>query len=218
MDVAGEVKSPEEAQPDYAGQHEALKAVAKGLGISKCPCPWSHVRQWHSIATACAPREVTALLDDRFSEIRQALNDLQDRPKFKLTLYRRRGNPADHPFLTWQQRDLSETKQVVLDAQLKGTLARLGPEVARDPTQGERISRSGRSVIEFKIRCDAKAYGCPQEALHLRVFFIAKASQIVLLHGYDKGTDSSEKRQQREIGEAFRRLTDYEQQKNRGDR
>jgi phage-related protein len=215
LDVASGVRPPDDAQADYASGHDSLRIVAKGLGLAKCPCPWSHVRQWHSMAAAYAPGEVEPLLDGHFSEIRRSLNDRQDLPKYELKLYRRGGDPADRPFLTWQQRDLSETRQVVLDANLKGTLARLGPEVSRDPTQGEKIRRGTRSVTEFKVRCDAKAYGFPQESIHLRVFFITKESQIVLLHGYDKGTDASDKRQQRELDVAFRRLTDFEQQQQK---
>ena len=214
IEVANGTRSPNDSQRDYSSGHEEIKVVAKALGLTKCPCPWSHVVQWHATAAAVEPGKVQDLLDDRFSEIRGLVNSLQDPPKYKLSLYQRSGDPKDRPFLRWQQRELSECKQFILDAHLKGKLAVLGPEVARDPTQGEKISRNGHSVTEHKIRCDAKAYGYPKETINLRVFFVTVDNRIVLLHGYDKGTDVSEKRQQREIAEAFRRLSDYEQQKN----
>jgi phage-related protein len=47
----------------------------------------------------------------------------------------------------------------------------------------------------------------PSEDILLRVFCAARGDKIVLLlHGYDKGKDPSDKRQQTEIAEAKRRL------------
>jgi phage-related protein len=59
---------------------------------------------------------------------------------------------------------------------------------------------------EFRVN-EASAEG---EAV-LRIFFHAFGDRrILILHGYDKGEDSSAKRQQREISEARRRLKDFE--------
>jgi hypothetical protein len=58
----------------------------------------------------------------------------------------------------------------------------------------------------FEGRDPARASGRSEEVL-LRVFFHAHGDRVVLLlHGYDKGADSSARRQQREIAEARRRL------------
>lgn len=57
----------------------------------------------------------------------------------------------------------------------------------------------GAGLFEFRIR---------DENVLIRIFFSYKQGRIVLLlGGYDKGADSSSKRQQREISLARKRLT-----------
>ncbi len=54
------------------------------------------------------------------------------------------------------------------------------------------------------------------ERVLLRVFFHAYGQKIVLLlGGYDKGADTSERRQQREITTARKRLEDFKDQQRR---
>ena len=85
---------------------------------------------------------------------------------------------------------------------------------------GDRVEckQLGEGLCEFRLRYNlaellhrfegrdpAQASGRSEEVL-LRVFFHAHGDRVLLLHGYDKGTDPSTRRQQREIAEARRRL------------
>ena len=80
----------------------------------------------------------------------------------------------------------------------------------------------GGGLYEFRIRWTAaeirhKVEGLPPgdvggmaEAILLRVFFCTAGHKIILLlDGYDKGRDSSTRRQQREIARARKLLTAY---------
>jgi putative component of toxin-antitoxin plasmid stabilization module len=78
----------------------------------------------------------------------------------------------------------------------------------------------GDGLFEFRLRHDAaeilRSLGKPArpetagERILLRVFCHAHGDRIVLLlGGYDKSTDPSTKRQQREIATARKRLADY---------
>ena len=63
----------------------------------------------------------------------------------------------------------------------------------------------GDGLAEFRV-----GEGDTQGGILLRVFFHAFGDRrILILHGYDKGEDPSERRQQREISEARRRLRDF---------
>jgi hypothetical protein len=78
----------------------------------------------------------------------------------------------------------------------------------------------GEGLYEFRVRHTAKEIaamfgGTPPggkagERVLLRVFFHAHGERVVLLlGGYNKGKDPSERRQQREIGAARKRLDDF---------
>jgi hypothetical protein len=77
-----------------------------------------------------------------------------------------------------------------------------------------------RGVHEFRVRPDSNEIGrmfagqaaLPRrrERVLLRVFVHFHGSRVVLLlDGYDKGMDPSDKRQQREIGRARKCLADW---------
>lgn len=81
-------------------------------------------------------------------------------------------------------------------------------------------------LFEFRVRhsgdeIEAMFGGAPPstklgERVLLRVFFHAYGQKIVLLlGGYDKGADTSERRQQREITTARKRLEDFKDQQRR---
>lgn len=78
----------------------------------------------------------------------------------------------------------------------------------------------GDGLFEFRIRhtsseiarmqAEPVAGGKPAEKVLLRVFCHAYGAKVVLLlNGYDKGGDPSERRQQREIALARKRLTRF---------
>lgn len=111
---------------------------------------------------------------------------------------------------------LSATKHDAVVVALTNVLARRGPDVC----ESEWGKSLGEGLYEFRIRHTAEetaamfAGGKRGEkkgsAIVLRVFFHAHGQRIILLlGGYDKGRDPSERRQQREIKAARRRLDDF---------
>jgi hypothetical protein len=84
----------------------------------------------------------------------------------------------------------------------------------------------GGGIFEFRIRHTAEEIAhmfrgaAPERGKRggvlLRVFCHAHGAKIVLLlHGYDKGADPSEKRQQREIQLARKRLAAFKERQAR---
>jgi putative component of toxin-antitoxin plasmid stabilization module len=119
------------------------------------------------------------------------------------------------PMAKWLD-DLSALKRDAVIAALTSVLARLGPDVC-----GSEWGKSlGQGLYEFRVRHTAEETaamfaggargGKKQPAILLRVFFHAHGQRIILLlGGYDKGRDPSERRQQREIKAARGRLDDF---------
>ena len=124
------------------------------------------------------------------------------------------------PVLDWIKNDLSAEQRAALGKAMQHTLQVLGVGVCA--TQfGKQL---GDGLCEFRLRYrlaellhrfegrDPGPRSSPEEIL-LRVFFHAHGDRIVLLlHGYDKGADPSPRRQQREIGEARRRVRAFRDQ------
>lgn len=120
------------------------------------------------------------------------------------------------PFTAWIEK-LTETKFVALDAALRLVLAERG----LDLTRTEWLKALGEGLHEFRIRHDGDeirrmfgdeeaAVSRRRERILLRVFVHFHGSKIVLLlGGYDKGKDPSERRQRREIAQARNRLADW---------
>lgn len=119
------------------------------------------------------------------------------------------------PFTTWVEK-LSETKFVSLDAALRIVLSERGLDLGRT----EWLKPLGDGLHEFRVRHDSdeirqmfageRAQGRRRERILLRVFVHFHGSRVVLLlGGYDKGKDPSERRQQREIGVARKHLADW---------
>jgi hypothetical protein len=86
----------------------------------------------------------------------------------------------------------------------------------------------GQGLYELRIRwtaaeiahkladLDVAQIGPPEKIL-LRVFFCTAGGKIVLLmSGYDKGADPSERRQNREIQRARKMITAYQEARRRG--
>jgi len=117
--------------------------------------------------------------------------------------------------------NLEAPKRAALIAALEHVLGSLGPDVC----QSEYGKPLGEGLYEFRVRHSertllAKA-GAPEDKaadtpVLLRVFFHPYGDRIVLLLGaYDKGVDPSERRQQREIRLARKRLTSFSLRRKR---
>ncbi len=121
------------------------------------------------------------------------------------------------PFTVWIEK-LPETKFVALDAALRLVLSERGLDLART----EWLKPLGEGLHEFRVRHDGDEIrrmfgdekvvrGRRRERILLRVFVHFHGSRVVLLlGGYDKGKDPSERRQKREIGRARKYLADWQ--------
>jgi hypothetical protein len=120
------------------------------------------------------------------------------------------------PCREWLERDLSDVQHDALVEALRLVLGERGPDVCRT----EWGKALGGGLYEFRVRHTAKEIaamfgGAPPgakagERVLLRVFFHAYGDRVVLLlGGYDKGKDTSERRQKREIATARKRLDDF---------
>lgn len=123
---------------------------------------------------------------------------------------------GDQPVLRWLREELTPTQRRAIGVALREILEVEGIGVCR----GAYGKQLGEGLFEFRLRHDAgeilRALGKPardepqHERILLRVFCHAHGDRLILLlGGYDKGGDPSKKRQQREIAEARRRLTDF---------
>lgn len=118
---------------------------------------------------------------------------------------------------------LSDFKFAALDAAMARVLAVRGLDLVRT----EWLRALGEGLHEFRVRHDAdeiaqmfggetaSGSGAPESVI-LRVFVhFHGARMILLIGGYDKGGDPSERRQQREIREARRLLTQFQERQRR---
>lgn len=119
------------------------------------------------------------------------------------------------PFTAWAEK-LAETKFVSLDAALRLVISERGLDLART----EWLKPLGDGLHEFRVRHDGdeirrmfagdEARSRPRERILLRVFVHFHGSRVILLlGGYDKGRDPSDRRQQREIVQARKDLANW---------
>lgn len=121
--------------------------------------------------------------------------------------------------------DLSDFKFIALDAAIERLLVVRGIDLVRT----EWPKALGEGLHEFRVRHDAEeisrmfggdppAASSPREKVPegLRTFLRRKV--ILLLGGYDKGHDSKERRQQREIAQARRLLAQFKDRQRRAKR
>ncbi len=138
---------------------------------------------------------------------------MPDRRAWTIEFYADEG--GREPIAKWLD-PLSEVKRDAVLAALTHVLARLGPDVC----ESEWGKNLGSGLCEFRVRHTAdeteamfggEARGAKKgSAIVLRVFFHTYGQRVILLlGGYDKGRDPSERRQQKEIGDAQRRLEDF---------
>lgn len=129
------------------------------------------------------------------------------------------------PCRAWIEDDLTDTQSDALFKAMGFVLAEQGINVCR----GQWGKALGQGLYEFRVRSTAAEIeamfgGAPPgakvgERVLLRVFFHPHGDRIVLLlGGYDKGADPSERQQAREISIARRRLADFKTRSARGRR
>lgn len=121
---------------------------------------------------------------------------------------------------------LSDFKFVALDVAVERVLCARGIDLVRT----EWLKALGDGLHEFRVRHDAdeiaRMFGgerpsvsAPREKVLLRLFVHFHGNKIILLlGGYDKGTDPKERRQQREIAEARKLLTQFNERQRRARR
>lgn len=133
---------------------------------------------------------------------------------------------GSEPYTTFAE-GLDDFTWVALDAAITHVLAVRGVELVRT----EWLKPLGEGLHEFRVRHDASEitnmFGSegandpanlisPPRAILLRVFVHFHGDRVVLLlSGYDKGSDPSDKRQQREIARARKCLTAWHEQQKR---
>lgn len=127
------------------------------------------------------------------------------------------------PCREWAEQ-LSPQKWAAFTAAVSLVLARRGLDVV----QTEFGKALGDGLYEFRVRwspaeiahklggLSAADVGAAPEAILLRVFFCTAGRKVILLlSGYDKARDSSDRRQQREIAQARRHLKAYRERQRR---
>ncbi len=127
------------------------------------------------------------------------------------------------PCREWAE-GLSPQKRAAFTAAVRLVLARRGLDVV-ETEYGKAL---GDGLYEIRVRWTAseirhKVEGLPSEdvgaapeSIVLRVFFCTAGRKIILLlGGYDKARDPSDRRQQREITKARRLLTAYRESQRR---
>lgn len=126
------------------------------------------------------------------------------------------------PYAAFAQ-SLDAYQQLVLDIAVRTFLARQGHNVC-DTEWGKAL---GQGLYEFRIRRTLRVIAAqagvelpaginPDQKILLRVFFAVEGARIVLLlSGYDKGDDPSDKRQNREIKLARTLLKEHKEGRRR---
>lgn len=116
-------------------------------------------------------------------------------PRYRLEFY---ADPAGaQPVREWLRKELSSEQRRTVGAAMLNILQEQGIEVC-----GSAFGRQlGGGLFEFRLR---------EAGLLVRIFCHAHGDRLILLlGGYDKGRDPSERRQNREIALARARLREW---------
>jgi hypothetical protein len=126
------------------------------------------------------------------------------------------------PCLEWI-RGLSRKKRIALETAIELVLSQRGLDVV----ETEFGKTLGGGLYEFRLRWSAKEVAnkvgavlaepvAGNEAILLRLFFCTSGHKIILLlRGYDKAKNPSDRRQDREIAEARKLLTAHREAEKR---
>lgn len=142
-------------------------------------------------------------------------------PEYEIEFYE--DEHGDAPVLRWLREELSPRKRRALGTAMSRVLQLLGVGVC-----GTEFGRQlGKGLFEFRLRGADLAKVVPESGTRgrveakmlLRVFCHAHGDKLLLLlGGYDKGEDTSAKRQDEEIAVARSRLKDWQNRQRRGSR
>lgn len=209
--VASGERDLESARDEYSYLHPEVRRILTAYG-EECICPWPNIFGWAGVAAKS--EDWQKLLADRSAKAR-LLCGLDEPPPWTLADYFRNGDKDDTPFWTEFVNSLEPHKQAILRTSLKRELAFLGTGILDNDTKGHLMQCSGTrgsrtSVFMYKVR-----QGAGQGEVALRVFFITGDDYtLVLLHGYDKGSDPDSARELREAAAACDRRLDVLQQRS----
>ncbi len=114
---------------------------------------------------------------------------------------------GDKPVLRWIREELTPTQRYELGQAMNEQLQEKGVGVSAT----EYGKQLGKGLFEFRLRRSVEEVG---ERILLRLFCHAYGNKVVLLlEGYDKGADSSARRQGDEIAVARRRLVEWQRRR-----
>ena len=139
---------------------------------------------------------------------------------FEIEIYE--DSNGHQPFLTWVDRKLTDSQFMALDAAIRHVLAEHGLNLL----ETNWLKSLGNNLYEFRIRHSAgqilksissELSSKPERSKILLRIFVAfpQGSRILVLHGYDKGSDDSRSRQQKEIATARARLSHWKRYENK---
>lgn len=133
-----------------------------------------------------------------------------------------RDEQGQEPCRRWMER-LNRAKRLALETALEHVLAARGTDVV-DTEYGKCLKKG---LYEFRLRWSAEEVAAKvgvalsepapkSDKILLRVFFCTSGRKIILLlNGYDKATDPSSRRQEREIGVARKLLRAHREAERR---
>lgn len=141
-------------------------------------------------------------------------------PEYEIEFYE--DEHGDAPVLRWLREELSPRKRRALGTAMNRVLQVLGVGVC-DTKFGRQL---GKGIFEFRLRGADLAEVAPADEadpaeakMLLRIFCHAHGDKLILLlGGYDKGEDTSAKRQNKEIAVARTRLKDWQKRQRRRSR
>ena len=137
--------------------------------------------------------------------------------KFEIEIYE---DPnGRQPFLTWVDRKLNDSQFLALDAAIKHVLAEQGLSLL----ETNWLKSLGNNLYEFRIRhsagqilksiSPAPSLKPDRSKILLRIFVtFPQGFRILILHGYDKGSDDTRSRKQREIATARARPSQWKRE------
>jgi hypothetical protein len=226
VEICRDPNAAEKLARDYEQIQGDLRALLSELDEdAEDPLPWRDI--WHllDITTGTEDEAVAAFnavvgdYQALFTGIRRA------RPQWELEFYEEAGR---HPVIEWAKK-LPKARTASLFVALERILAYDGPAVANNSSRGRRL---GGGLYEFKIGlCAAQTAGLfpgregetepegpAKERTCLRVFFAVEGDRLLLLlAGYDKGSDDGRRRQDQETEIARHRLVAHRERKKRTD-
>lgn len=212
-DVASGSRDPSDADAEYRLLHREIRRLLTAYG-EECICPWRNAWEWAGRSAKDPDWEQT--LVNRAQKAR-FLCGLEEPPPWTLEDYFRDGDPDDVPFRDEFVASLEPHKQQILIAALERELAFRGTRVLEARTDGHLMGCSGARGEKTTVKMYKIRHGSAFGEVVLRVFFeTASGFRLVLLHGYDKGADASDSREEQEAKIACQRRSDLMRQRAAG--